>query len=158
MVSQYLHLTPGTRGLLKQRNKTKLNKENTEKILIKLSTEFEHVSKLNKTCSIIHALLRTWKRGHSVIKQITLSSSVTRKSSWFVKQGEENDTLISVHAIRHIRLWHSISIHFALLLRLWQSSMIATQLLVLKNNTDTKLKHVSLRLFDLAQFWTILAY
>ena len=38
--------------------------------------------------------------------------------------------VISLHTIRHTRLWLSLSIHFGLLLSLWQSSMIATQLLV----------------------------
>ena len=37
---------------------------------------------------------------------------------------------LSLGAIRHIRLWHSLSIHYHLLLKLWQSSMIAAQLLV----------------------------
>ena len=45
---------------------------------------------------------------------------------------------ISLRAIRHIRLWHSLSIHFGLLLKLWQSSMIpATRL-----SSSTILLHV----------------
>ena len=39
---------------------------------------------------------------------------------------------ISLRAIRHIKLWHCLSIQFGLLLKLWQSSMKATQLLAIR--------------------------
>ena len=48
---------------------------------------------------------------------------------------------ISLYAIRHIRLWHSLSIHYGLLRGFWHSPMTATPLF---SSSSTILLHVVL--------------